>query len=68
MDVRSNGGSVREALRFGDVNTIRDTPETNSDTIQDEDVDVANERARIEQIEHGSHHGEVGLHLTVFNL
>lgn len=59
MDVRSNGGSVREALRFGDVNTVRDTPETNSDTIEGEDEDVANERYRIEQIEHGSQNAEV---------
>ena len=59
MDVRSNGGSVREALRFGDVNTVHDTPETNSDTIEGEDEDVANERYRIEQIEHGSQNAEV---------
>ena len=44
MDVRSNGGSVREALRFGEVNTVRDTPQTNSDIIEGEDEDVARER------------------------
>lgn len=61
MEVRRSGGNVREALRFGDVNTVHVTPETNPDIIEHEDEDVAEERARVEQIERGTDTGQVCL-------
>lgn len=51
LDVRSNGGSIREALRFSDSNIVMDKPAENLDRIMDEDEDVAKERERVEMLE-----------------
>ena len=62
--MRSEGGTVREALRCGDVNTVRNIPETNSDTVEDEDADVAQERRNVELLEQGSGNTQVGRYST----
>ncbi|KAK7506564.1 hypothetical protein BaRGS_00002039, partial [Batillaria attramentaria] len=51
LDVRSNGGTVRDALSFGSSNLVQDTPEENTDRIMGEDVDVTKERERVETLE-----------------
>jgi hypothetical protein len=54
MDVRSNGGSVVDAFRMGDKNSIHASiPVTNFDTVSGEDDDVMQERQRVEEIETG---------------
>ncbi|XP_076447270.1 cholesterol transporter ABCA5-like isoform X2 [Babylonia areolata] len=54
LEVRSDGGTLREALRFKDVNSVGSTPETNADTIDEEDEDVAHERALVDRMEQGT--------------
>ncbi|KAK7506756.1 hypothetical protein BaRGS_00002231 [Batillaria attramentaria] len=59
LDVRSNGGSIRDALSFGFSNLIQDTPEDNTDRIMGEDEDVAKERERVEMLERSGAGGEL---------
>ncbi|KAL8586837.1 hypothetical protein ACOMHN_052713 [Nucella lapillus] len=54
LEVRSDGGTVREAFRFGDKNTVAYTPHTNNDTIEGEDEDVAKERETVDRMEEGA--------------
>ncbi|PVD38360.1 hypothetical protein C0Q70_00974 [Pomacea canaliculata] len=50
LDVRRNGGTVQEALPFGFSQSMRIIPPENTDKIENEDEDVANERQLVERL------------------